>query len=129
MIVQRAARVAGQDRLWHDFLRGAGFAGELPPIVSFETNQLAYEAAVSGLGVTLATPVLSDRCLSDGRLVACLPIRRETGFGYVLRAEASRARSRSAVRDFIAWFKPEVARSVVQFDGWHAAIDCRIGET
>lgn len=116
---RRLLGVAGQDGVWHDFLRGAGFAGKLPRVASYETNQLAYEATVSGLGVTLATPLLSDRFLSDGRLVACLPIRRETGFGYVLRTAAGRVRSRSAVRDFIAWLKPQVARSMADFDNWH----------
>jgi LysR family glycine cleavage system transcriptional activator len=120
IVGERLLGVAGQDQIWHDFLRRSGFTGDLPAIGGYETNQLAYEAAVSGLGVTLATPLLSDRFLADGRLVGCLQTRQKTGFGYVLRAAAPRVRNRPAVRDFIAWLKPEVDRSMAQFDRWHS---------
>ncbi len=114
--------VAGQTGLWHDFLRCGGAIRHDPPVEVYDTNQLSYEAAVSGLGISLAAPLVSDRLLSDGRLVGCLPLRWATGWGYVLRRTTHAARS-PAARDFVAWLKQEVAHSAASFDRWHAAID------
>ena len=115
----RLLGVSGQSFLWDAFLRHAGVARSAPDVAEYATNQLSYEAAVSGLGVTLAAPLVSDRFLSDGRLVACLPLRAPTGWGYVLRCGARRT---PASRDFVAWLKLEVERSMASFDRWHAAI-------
>ena len=117
----RLLGVAGQTDLWRDFLRYAGAARFDARVDTFETNQLSYEAAVSGLGVSLAAPLVSDRFLNDGRLVGCLPLRWPTGWGYVLRRTDYGTRSPVA-RDFVAWLRLEVARSADAFDRWHAAI-------
>lgn len=118
----RLLGVRGQMAMWRTFLGGAESPVREPQVATYDTNQLTYEAAVSGLGIALAAPLVSDRFLGDGRLVGCIPLRRQTGWGYVLRRAAPGARSRPATRDFVAWLKLEADKSLQTFDHWYAAI-------
>lgn len=121
----RLLGVSGQTFLWDAYLHAAGVVRRTADIADYETNQMSYEAAVSGLGICLGTPLVSERFLGDGRLIGCLPLRARTGWGYVLRHTARRT---PASRDFVAWLRLEVARSVADFDRWHAAIGPDGGE-
>lgn len=84
----------------------------------FETTQLAYEAAASGLGLTLAVPLLSDRFIADKRLHARLGPAVPIGYDYSVFYATADIERRTPVRTFVRWLHAEIAISQSRFDQW-----------
>ena len=84
----------------------------------FDTSHLMYEAAASGLGVTLAVPLLAERFLAERRLRPCLGVRRPVGSGYSLFYASADLRRRPQIRTFLAWLQEQAAGSLRTFDAW-----------
>lgn len=107
-----------------DFLRGwfvaAGYQGPPPhqPGTGFETSHMLYEAAASGLGVALAVPLLTERCLDDPRLHACADARHPLGLAYSLYYSSPEMAKRPYVRTFADWLWREADDSRQAFDHW-----------
>ncbi len=107
------------DRFWRQWLLRMGHDGALPePVARFETTQLAYEAAASGLGLTLAVPLLSDRFIADKRLHALLGPAVPIGYDYSVFYATAEIERRKLVRTFVRWLHAEITISQSRFDQW-----------
>jgi LysR family glycine cleavage system transcriptional activator len=72
LVKHRILGVRSPPDIWPQWLYSVEYTGPAPVIAAFyDTNQLSYEAAACGLGVTLAVPLLANRYLEDGRLRPC----------------------------------------------------------
>ncbi len=108
--------------LWRHWLHKAGYRGPPPAVIaSYDTNQLKNEAAASGLGVALATPMVSERFLADERLVAFAHLRLPTDQCYSLHYASADLRSRPHVHVLREWLSAEAGASVTRYDRWYAA--------
>lgn len=93
-------------------------AEDRPVPLLFETNQLAYEAAASGLGLVVAVPLLADRFIADGRLVPATAFKGATGCRYSAWFADHRAPQRQDIRRLIEWLRAEIDHSVARFGAW-----------
>jgi LysR family glycine cleavage system transcriptional activator len=102
--------------LWPQWLYSAGYRGRVPKAAqAFDTNQLAYEAAASGMGIALAVPLLANRFLESGRLLVCATGAAPTGMAYWIH-HASPASSRTGqVRSLVEWLRAQAAASKATF--------------
>jgi LysR family glycine cleavage system transcriptional activator len=101
---------------WPQWLYSVGYKGVAPEIGTvYETNQLCYEAAASGLGVVLAVPLLANRYLSDRRLRACAVGPAPTGMAYWIHHANPSVRRSSQIKTFIDWLKTEASETKRQF--------------
>lgn len=87
-------------------------------VTRFDTLQLVYEAAASGLGIALAIPVLADRYIADARLQPHLGPPLPVGLDYSLYYATADVRRRPVVRDFRDWLLAEIAGSETRFNRW-----------
>lgn len=86
-----------------------------PPVRTFETLHLMYEAAAAGLGATLAIPLLSEPFLSSGRLKACSNEARSLDASYDVFHATARP-LRGADRVFVDWLSTRVQQSLETFE-------------
>lgn len=115
----RVLAISAPGNLWHKWLAAAGHIGAAPTMVeTFESNQLMYEAAANGFGVTLAVPLITERFLQDGRLAACTMARASTELDYSLFYINPGIRQRPVVRKFVDWLRAEALESRQGFDRW-----------
>lgn len=114
---------------WSGWLASAGYAGAPPPLSnSFETSHMMYEAAASGLGIGLAVPLLTERCLDDARLQACADARHPLGLAYSLYYSSPEMAKRTHVRTFAEWLWREADEGRQVFDHWWTASHARFLE-
>lgn len=105
--------------LWGRWLDGTAYRGPEPAAsAGFDTSHLMYEAAASGMGVTLVTPLLAERFLSEKRLLPCFDLRRPMGSGYSLIHATPDVRRRPPVRIFHNWLMEQTQASLDLFDVW-----------
>ena len=83
---------------------------------SFDTLHMMYEASAAGLGVALATPLLSEPFLASGRLRVCSSEPRPLGLSYDLFHPSARSR-RGVEGVFMDWMTGQVAQSMAKFEG------------
>lgn len=105
----------GSGDLWCRWLRPAEQALLKSRTTTFDTNQIAYEAAAAGLGIAIVVPLLAADDLKSGRLVTCGEAR-PLGDRYVFcdhSAETHRRRHLQLLRD---WLDFEVKRTLGHFD-------------
>lgn len=101
--------VASRPGEWEHFLEQTlGSQSRMPHKLDFQNNSPAVEAAVSGLGVTLADPLLVRQELRSGQLVGLLeqPINGKHAYWLVL---ADHAVENRRVERFVSWLKSAVA--------------------
>ena len=107
---------------WRQWLSRTGHAGAEPGASKcYETSHLMYEAAASGLGVTLAVPLLTERFVRDARLQPCTGVRAPVGMNYSLFYARPELRQRAMVRTFVDWLAEEIEASRRTFDLWWTA--------
>jgi len=102
--------------LWERWFAMAGLEATKLNLRSFDTLQLAYEAAAAGTGVTLAMPLISNSFLASGRLIACSTRAFPVGASYQLFRSVERPQHPSA-DVFIAWLREQIDRSATEFRG------------
>jgi len=117
-LAAQPAVVDGNDIFtWERWLKAAGL--DVPPPKArhvFSDASLSLDAALAGQGVLLAYPVLASWALKEGRLVAPLPIRVETGMGYYFVTAPGQPEPRK-VSLFKRWLRAAVAEDVDRFTG------------
>jgi LysR family glycine cleavage system transcriptional activator len=107
--------------LWERWFGMAGVEASKLNIRSYDTLQLAYEAAAAGTGVALAMPLVANSFLAGGRLIACTHRAFSLGASYRLYRAVERSRHPTAEM-FTAWIRERIDRSVGEFrDILHAA--------
>lgn len=107
---------------WEGWLSAAGYHGPPPNYTSaFDNPYMVYEAAASGLGIALAVPLLTERCLDDARLQLCADVRFSLGLSYNLYYSSPETARRKHVRAFAEWLQSEAADCAGMFDQWLAA--------
>ena len=100
--------------LWERWFAMAGLEASSLSLRSFDTLQLAYEAAAAGGGITLAVPLVSNSFLAGGRLTACT--RRAFPLGARYQLYRSTERRRHPQGDpFMAWLREQIDSSVAEF--------------
>lgn len=102
------------DGLWQRWFAMAGLETRALRVHSFDTQQLAYEAAAAGAGVTLAVPLASNSFLAGKRLVACTRRAFRLGARYQLYRSIERPGHPQA-EIFTAWIRTRVDRSAAEF--------------
>lgn len=113
--------------LWRRWLEQAGYGGVVPQFVDhFETNQLASEAAASGLGVALGLPLVAERYLDSNRLIACAPLRLPTGAAYCVHSTGERPAKGSTADVVTGWLREEALASLRKYERWWANARARL---
>jgi LysR family glycine cleavage system transcriptional activator len=102
------------DGLWQRWFAMAGLEARELRLQSFDTQQLAYEAAAAGAGVTLAVPLASNSFLAGKRLVACTRRAFRLGVRYQLYRSIERP-IHPQVEIFTAWLRTQVDGSTAEF--------------
>lgn len=102
------------DGLWERWFAMAGLEANVLSLRSFDTLQLAYEAAAAGTGVTLAVPLVSNSFLADGRLTACTRRAFPLGVRYQLYRSIERRRHPQN-EIFKAWLREQIDSSTAEF--------------
>jgi DNA-binding transcriptional LysR family regulator len=101
---------------WDGWLEAAGAPGLTLSGPTYGDPSLAFDAAISGLGVLMAVDEMSADAVSDGRLVRPFEVTAESGVGYwFIVAEGKREPKR--VRALREWLRTEWPDSV---DGYVA---------
>ncbi|QJU59872.1 LysR family transcriptional regulator [Sphingomonas sp. AP4-R1] len=112
------------EHFWQGWLTGMGLDGRLPqPATRFETTQLTYEAAASGLGLTLAVPLISERFVADRRLLPAFGPAVPIGFDYSVFYATAEIERRAPVKIFVRWLRDQIAMSLSQFEMWVGSSD------
>jgi len=110
--------------LWPRFLDRIGAPDPKPRLAtSFETLALMYEAAASGLGVTLAIPAVCDKYLRDGRLRPCFDAHAQLDADYRLVFSDPATARRKDARIFAQWLMAEIECSRLDFASIWTAMD------
>lgn len=87
--------------MWEYWFDRAGFlASSKTKALAFQTSDLAYQAAIDGLGIALAVPRLVGRELMAGTLVIPINVRVSCSGGYFLNALKSRLHKPSVMNVF-----------------------------
>ncbi|WP_338445840.1 LysR substrate-binding domain-containing protein [Pelagerythrobacter marensis] len=104
--------------LWERWFAMAGLELETGKLNlrSFDTLQLAYEAAAAGSGITLAMPLISNSFLAGGRLVVCTRRAFPLGASYQLFRSVERPQH-PAADIFTPWLREQIDRSAAEFRG------------
>ena len=89
---------------------------------SFETLHMMYEASAAGLGVALATPLLSEPFLASGRLHICSSEARSLELSYDVFHPSARP-LRGVDRAFTDWITSQVAESLVRFERQRSEVE------
>ena len=111
------SNIGDTDREYFEQLKAAGL--NVPPPKArhvFSDASLSLDAALAGQGVLLAYPVLASWALKEGRLVAPLPIRVETGMGYYFVTAPGQPEPRK-VSVFKRWLRAAIAEDIDGFTG------------
>lgn len=96
--------------MWEHWLRAVGFdARNLAAPTHYETHFLMIAAAEAGLGVALTPPLLVERAVADGRLIAPLALSAPLKVEYMLVFADEGLRRRPDVRRLAAWLAEGLA--------------------
>lgn len=101
--------------IWRRWLAAANVEGGANTVIEFATMAMMYEAALTGMGIALAIPMLCEPQLRSGTLIPCgptLPI----GENYKLFRNRGRLNPSKTETRFLHWLRRETAQSVVDFD-------------
>jgi DNA-binding transcriptional LysR family regulator len=117
------SRLSASDNaeIWRQWLTAVGRADLQPAQTqSYDTLQMAYEAAANGFGVTLAFPLVAERFLRTKRLAPCFDSRRriEGRYWIVQNRWTSRAISGRDLQTLLAWVRAEANTSLGYFSAW-----------
>ncbi len=107
--------------IWRQWLAAIGRADlQAAHTQSYDTLQMAYEAAANGFGVTLAFPLVAERFLRSKRLAPCFESRRriEGRYWIVQNRRTSRAVSGRDLQTLQAWVRTEANTSHRYFSAW-----------
>ncbi|MGD9478082.1 LysR substrate-binding domain-containing protein [Shinella sp. G-2] len=117
-LADQPAVVDGNDAFtWEHWLKAAGLDVPAPRARHvFSDASLCLDAALAGQGVLLAWPVLASWALKEGRLVAPVPIRVETGMGYYFVTAPDTPEPRK-VALFKQWLRAAIAEDMDSFAG------------
>uniref|UniRef100_UPI0035C99BB3 LysR substrate-binding domain-containing protein n=1 Tax=uncultured Sphingomonas sp. TaxID=158754 RepID=UPI0035C99BB3 len=115
----RVLAAKAPEHFWRRWLQQMGQDDrDWQAVTRFETTQLTYEAAASGLGLTLAIPLISERFARERRLVPALGRAMPIGIDYTLFYATSDIARRAPVRAFVRWLHEMIAGSSDAFDCW-----------
>lgn len=103
------------DGIWQRFFASAGLFPDRIAVQDHATLQLMYEAAVAGLGVTHALPLIADPFLLSGRLRPCGGDARSLGESYRVYRPVNRLTRSGVEYRFTQWLARAVAQSVERF--------------
>ncbi len=118
----RVLAAKAPEHFWRSWLHRMGQDDRhWQPVTRFETTQLTYEAAASGLGLTLAIPMISERFARERRLVPALGAAIPIGIDYTLFYATADIARRAPVRAFARWLNEQIAQSQGHFDQWVGA--------
>lgn len=101
--------------LWPRFFASLGLFPDRLEIREHATLQLMYEAAVAGVGVAHALPLIGEPFLHSGRLIPCAGGPRSLGESYRLFRPANRLARKPAETRFVRWLTSAVEESVTRF--------------
>lgn len=103
-------------RLWLTWLSAAGLDASGPwSFTCYETLLMMYEAAATGLGITLGLPLFMEKYFDDGRLQACFPLRQRIDYWYSLIYASDAISRRADMRRFSRWLHSEIVHSQQHF--------------
>jgi LysR family transcriptional regulator, glycine cleavage system transcriptional activator len=88
---------------WDRWLAAAGLENHPRGIREFATLQLMYEAAVAGLGIALAVPLVSEPYLESGRLLPCSNQVHSVGESYRIYRVSRRIYRTETEQRFASW--------------------------
>ncbi len=111
LLQQTLLHVANRSSEWDQLLDEAGVPH--PAInkgVIFSSTSLAINAAIEGVGIALADPLLVEREVNYGQLIIPLDITLDTKRGFYLVHQRGRQPT-AAMRDFIDWLLAELRRT------------------
>jgi LysR family glycine cleavage system transcriptional activator len=95
---------------WPNWLAAAGVTNvDGNNGLKFENSALAYQAATDELGIVMAQRAFVDEDLRSGRLLAPLPLRVPTDYGYYLAYPKS-GQGSPLIRAFEEWIVQEAAQ-------------------
>ncbi|WP_336967355.1 LysR family transcriptional regulator [Sphingobium aromaticiconvertens] len=101
--------------MWQRWLAAANVERSADTIIEFATMAMMVEAALTGMGIALAVPMLCEPQLKSGALIPCgptLPI----GESYKLFRNRGRVNPSTTETRFLHWLRRETAQSVAVFD-------------
>ncbi|MGB0966242.1 MAG: LysR substrate-binding domain-containing protein [Litorivicinus sp.] len=108
--------VATRPGEWEYYLEQTlGFQGKVPHKMAFQNNSPAVEAAVAGMGLTLADPLLIRDELETQRLISLGDTIRGNSAYWLIFANHALANPR--VQSFVEWLRESVGRDMVD-DRW-----------
>ena len=105
---QKLLDVATRPGEWEHYLEVAtGDRMRIPPHLTFQNNSPSIEAAVEGIGIALADPLLVRNELQSGRLavVGDTPVQGQNAYWLVY---ADHAVANRRVRSFVDWLKESI---------------------
>lgn len=115
----RVLAAKAPEHFWRRWLEQMGQDDrDWQPVTRFETTQLTYEAAASGLGLTLAIPLISERFAREHRLVPTLGPAMPIGIDYTLFYATADIARRAPIRAFVRWLHEMIAVSSADFGQW-----------
>lgn len=100
--------------LWERWFAMAGLEAGKLDVRGFDTLQLAHEAAAAGAGVALGMPLVSNRYLASGMLIACAHRRFRLGASYQLYRSLERTQH-SMADTFTAWLREQIDGATAEF--------------
>lgn len=114
------ARLSAPDNggIWSQWLVAVGRADlHTRQVKSYDTLQMAYEAAANGFGVTLAYPLVAERFLKTRRLAPCFDSRRQIEGRYWIVRPRHMPRTANPCdrKTFFAWLRSEANASIRGF--------------
>ncbi|WP_324260359.1 LysR substrate-binding domain-containing protein [Altererythrobacter sp. H2] len=106
--------------LWPRFFASVGLSPSRLETREHATLQLMYEAALAGIGVAHALPLIGEAFLHSGRLIPCAGPARSLGESYRLFRPVNRLVRKPAEARFTRWLTNAVGESVARFKVLHA---------
>lgn len=108
-------------RLWYSWLQAAGLdVNGSWTFTCYETLLMMYEAAATGLGITLGLPLFMEKYFTEGRLQPCFALRQPIGYWYSMIYASEATSRRTDMRRFSRWLHAEITQSQQHFA---AAVD------
>nr|WP_281253384.1 LysR substrate-binding domain-containing protein [Sphingomonas guangdongensis] len=104
--------------LWERWFALGGYRPPALTVRELPSVRKAYETAATGLGATLAVPLLSEQALSDNQLV---PIARRRRIGEAYRLYRADRPATTLQRRFVDWLHGELDTSILHFDRFSEA--------
>jgi len=98
--------------VWDRWLAASGLDDYPRMVREFATLQLMYDAAVAGLGIALAMPLVSEPYLDSGRLLPCSNLVRSLGESYRIYRFSRRIYRTELEQRFATWLHRAVMSSL-----------------